>query len=156
MAKCLGLNKSWRRCNRQGDWRFFCKDHTMQPLVWLFSLIFVVGAGSASIFSVFRGRGGTIVQVLPAPSPIPVPTVAPTPSPQGTPSLKTPNKPNRDSQRERTQSYHVRRARGLYDQGKYQEALRECDVELSMNPRNSEAISLRKRILRTMQILNRQ
>jgi hypothetical protein len=156
MPKCLGRNKSLRRCNREGDWRFFCKDHTMQPFVWAFSLIFVVGAGSASIFSVFWGRRGTIVEVSQPPSPTPVPTVAPTPSPQGTPSVKTPDKPNQSSQRERPQSYHVRRARGLYNQGKYQEALVECDAELRVNPRNEEAISLRRRITTTIHILNRQ
>jgi hypothetical protein len=158
--KCLGLTRNLRRCNRQGSWRFFCHDHSKQPLIWLGFLIFTVGGGTASILSYIRRgpdpvtnqKGVRLVETNSAQS-ASSPSVLPSPA---TPNLKTPDKPNRNSRRETGQSSHVRTARALYAEGKYQEALGECDAELRVNPRNSEALSLRKRISRTIQILSRQ
>ena len=50
--RCIGITANLRRCGRIGDWRFFCGDHSRQPLVWLFTLVFTVIAGTASIYSV--------------------------------------------------------------------------------------------------------
>jgi hypothetical protein len=161
--RCLGLASGLRRCNRQGDWRFFCHDHAKQPLVWLCFLLFTVGGGTASILS-YIGHGripvadqqGTTLAETSSAQPASSPPALPNTKGSATPSVKTPDKPNRDSQRETGQSSHVRSARALYAEGKYQEALGECDAELRVNPHNSEALSLRKSISRTIHILNRQ
>lgn len=47
-------------------------------------------------------------------------------------------------------------ANSLLKQGKYQEALKECDRILSKNPRNREAISLKSKIQRGITILNQE
>ena len=52
VRRCLGRTGNLRRCQREGDWRFFCHDHVRQPLIWLFTFIFTVLGGTASIYSV--------------------------------------------------------------------------------------------------------
>lgn len=47
--RCCGLTKNLCRCGRIGNWRFFCDEHSRQPLVWLFVVIFTVAGGAASI-----------------------------------------------------------------------------------------------------------
>lgn len=65
--RCCGLTKNLNRCSRQGDWRLFCGEHGRQWIGWLFTLIFTVVAGAASIYSVAP-------TILPAPAPsVPVP-----------------------------------------------------------------------------------
>ncbi len=51
VKQCWGLKRNLTRCQRTGDWRLFCDEHKRQPLVWLFTLVFTVIAGSASIYS---------------------------------------------------------------------------------------------------------
>ena len=87
---------------------------------------------------------------------VPSPTVLPSPRELATPDVKTGDNPNRNSQREIAKSSHVRNAQALEAQGRYQEALRECNAELRVNPHNKDALKLRGRIERTIQILNRQ
>jgi hypothetical protein len=52
VRRCLGRTSNLHRCQREGDWRFFCHDHKRQPLIWLFTFIFTVLGGTASIYSV--------------------------------------------------------------------------------------------------------
>ena len=54
--RCFGLTKNLNRCQRRGDWRFFCPEHTKQPIVWIVFLVFTIGAGSASIISYLKER----------------------------------------------------------------------------------------------------
>ena len=49
--RCWGLNRNLRRCCRQGDWKFFCEDHELQPVTALVFIVFTVGAGTASMQS---------------------------------------------------------------------------------------------------------
>ena len=161
--KCLGLARNFRRCNRQGDWRFFCHDHAKQPLGWLFVLIFTVGGGTASILSYLghgpvlpTGQKGANAAEANSARPDSSPSVLPRPKELGKPDPNAAVKPNLDSERHTQPSLHLRKARTLYAQANYQEALRECDAELSIDPHNSDALVLRKRIAHTIQILNRQ
>lgn len=56
VRRCFGLTRNLDRCGRRGDWRLFCQEHKKQPFVWLFVLIFTVGAGIASILSYFSAQ----------------------------------------------------------------------------------------------------
>ena len=58
MNQCHGIKRNLTRCQRTGDWRWFCEEHKRQPLVWFFVLIFTVCAGGASIYSCVREDGG--------------------------------------------------------------------------------------------------
>ena len=49
---------------------------------------------------------------------------------------------------------HLARAIELYKQGKYQEAIAECDKALAVDPMNQEAFDLKKRINESIKILN--
>ncbi len=40
-----------RNTQRKGNWRFFCPEHSKQPIVWIVFLVFTIGAGTASIVS---------------------------------------------------------------------------------------------------------
>ncbi len=55
MNRCYGYTKNLQRCSRNGEWRFFCHEHKRQPVIWIFTLIFTILAGSTSIYSVFWG-----------------------------------------------------------------------------------------------------
>lgn len=48
---------------------------------------------------------------------------------------------------------YVKRAQMLYEQGHYQAALVECDKALTVKPGNQEAINLKKRIRKTLEVL---
>lgn len=50
--RCFGITRNLHRCSREGDWKLFCAEHSRQWFGWLFTLIFTVGAGAASISSV--------------------------------------------------------------------------------------------------------
>ena len=54
--RCWGLTNNLRRCGRLGNWNFFCKDHRLQPLVWLVFVVCTVGGGLASIQSAWLPR----------------------------------------------------------------------------------------------------
>lgn len=54
MKRCIGLNRNLTRCNRVGDWKFFCNDHRKQPIVWIVFIVFTVLAGLASIYSAIK------------------------------------------------------------------------------------------------------
>lgn len=54
MKCCLGITRNLNRCNRIGDWKFFCAEHRLQPVVWVTFIIFTVIAGGASIYSALR------------------------------------------------------------------------------------------------------
>jgi len=49
--QCFGLTKNLNRCQRRGEWRFFCPEHSKQPIAWIIFLVFTIGAGTASILS---------------------------------------------------------------------------------------------------------
>jgi hypothetical protein len=158
LMRCLALTKNLRRCNRKGDWRLFCYDHSKQPLVWAGSL-FTAFAGLVSILSYF-GYGPIAVtkRGVEANSPrsASTPAILPSPKDSEKPIIKLPDKPNVVSGPRKAQPSRLRNARALFAQGKYQGALRECDTELRKNPHSNEALSLRKRITNTIKILNRQ
>ena len=54
MRRCCGRTKNLNRCGRIGDWRLFCDDHKMQPILAAYALVFTVVAGGASILSYLR------------------------------------------------------------------------------------------------------
>ncbi len=54
MRRCLGRTRNLTRCNRTGDWKFFCAEHRWQPFVWVTFFIFTIIGGGASIYSVLR------------------------------------------------------------------------------------------------------
>jgi hypothetical protein len=130
--------------------------------VWLISLSVKSKQPAASATTVTQGTQSTIYQAnrdviinsVPSSSPPPA-TEQPS---EG--SVRRPQEQSRASNRksavETQPSRHVSRARTLYAQGKDEEALAECDAALRMNPHNSEAAILRKRIARTIRISNRQ
>ena len=52
--RCWGLTRSGKRCRRRGTWRFFCPEHSRQPLLsWLPYVVFTILAGTASIFALY-------------------------------------------------------------------------------------------------------
>jgi len=156
--KCLGLNRNFRRCGRKNEniRGLFCSDHSRQPLAWLAFLVFTVFGGTASILSYIRPNQPIVNQTAPrlaetslgqsAPSS----TVQPSPQSLATPAVRGPEK----HRLKQEPSSRVQRAKALFEQGNYQEALRECDAELRVNPNNNEALILRRRIARTIKILN--
>ena len=113
----------------------------------------------------------------PSSTPRPSPTLAATPAPQvaqqrpsvvaATPS-PTPNKQRASERLNRAydrpknleeflqqKSDHLNRARALYDRGQYVSALKECDEVLRLDPTDQAALNLRRRIKKTIEILNR-
>src|SRR5437867_2367252 len=95
--RCLGLNGSLRRCNRKGDWRFFCHDHSKLPLVWGGFLIFTVGGGLASILSYIGQGPATITNRVPetnSTQSASAPAILPSPKESETPKGKVPDNPN--------------------------------------------------------------
>ena len=66
MRQCCGITRNLNRCNRIGEWKFFCREHRRQPLVWLVFIIFTVSAGAASIYSALQPSRAEI-HYLPAP-----------------------------------------------------------------------------------------
>src|SRR5437899_10702383 len=71
--RCWGLTATLHRCGRVGEWQFFCHEHSRQPLLWVFTAIFTVGAGLATYYGVYlvfhpppleqtRGPKGEVVQ----------------------------------------------------------------------------------------------
>lgn len=154
--KCLGFNRNLRRCGRSGESWGFCHDHSRQPIIWICFVVFTVLAGTLQIVSVIRPSQPVfipietrVVESSPV-EPTPSATVQPTPQSSVTPAMG----PLKKNTPKDDRSSHLRRAKALFDQGKYQEALGECDAELRKNPGNNEALILRRRIARTMEILN--
>jgi hypothetical protein len=113
-----------------------------------------------------------IVSTAASPTPTPITQSSPTSSPSAqnvpatstpTPTATTPPKPD-STPPERGQEGHmsgarrasafVTRARSLYAQTRYQEAINECDKALRVDPGNRQAAALKGQITRTMQILN--
>jgi hypothetical protein len=54
LRRCLGRTRNLTRCNRTGDWKFFCTEHRWQPIAWVIFFIFTIIGGGASIYSVLR------------------------------------------------------------------------------------------------------
>lgn len=54
--QCFGINKNLRRCQRKGNWKFFCHDHRFQPLIWFSFFIFSALGGTASILSLIGSQ----------------------------------------------------------------------------------------------------
>jgi hypothetical protein len=46
---------------------------------------------------------------------------------------------------------HIARARGLYNQAKYEDAIKECDAALGLEPANQEALNLKEHINGTLE-----
>ena len=59
MTRCWGITRNLHRCNRTGDWEFFCHEHNRQWIVWLFSLVFTVLAGTLTIANYFSSSSET-------------------------------------------------------------------------------------------------
>lgn len=51
MGRCFGIARNLHRCGRIGDWKFFCFEHRLQPILGLFFLLFTIPVGLASIKS---------------------------------------------------------------------------------------------------------
>lgn len=50
---------------------------------------------------------------------------------------------------------HVKRANDLYNNANFEDAINECDKALALEPENQEALSLKTRINKTREVLNR-
>lgn len=55
--RCHGRNKNLSRCARYGEWRYFCADHTKQPLVALYVFVFTILTGGVTFLSELREQG---------------------------------------------------------------------------------------------------
>lgn len=81
------------------------------------------------------------------------------PSPTSTVPTPTPNMPTAtprtvpSKEAGKQASLYLSRARALYNQGKYQAALIQCNKTLGLEPNNKEALNLRSNIERTIAIL---
>ena len=75
----------------------------------------------------------------------PTPATMP-PKPSPTPGISAIN--------QKKAADHLRRARELYNQSQYQQALRECNESLRLNPNQAEARELRRKISEVIRILN--
>ncbi|MBK7601388.1 MAG: tetratricopeptide repeat protein [Acidobacteria bacterium] len=116
----------------------------------------VLDAGSASIAQV----GNENIQ----PSPVPNATDKPQARPDmrddqiatqvGEQASKSASDQVQSQASQRQASEHLTRARTLYQQGQYQNALRECNESLRLNPNQSEARQLKRKISELIQILN--
>ena len=84
------------------------------------------------------------------PSPEPSPAVSTEPEPSLTP---TPDQNQLEINRQRA-AERLQRAQTLYKQGDYQNALRECNESLKLNPRSTEARQLKNKITEILKILN--
>src|SRR5216683_3003548 len=51
--RCWGLAANLHRCRRVGQWRFFCHEHSRQPLIWIFIGIFTIGAALATYYGLY-------------------------------------------------------------------------------------------------------
>jgi serine/threonine protein kinase len=107
----------------------------------------------------------------PSPSPTPVLTKELPPTPSAT-VIATPENANKQSStqpqprptpaanpgqilaREQKAAEHLRLARELYNRSEYHRALRECNESLRLNPRQSEARELKRKITDIIRILN--
>lgn len=171
--RCLGFikNKNFqiRRCKRQGN-RFFCDDHSRQPLGWLiFLLVSALGVvGSiASILSLFGYSRAPVAerkdlipsetnfappvsnpQVPPSPNESPTPKVAPTlaPTPSPTQAVNLSPQKRQSAQKTETASDHINRARALLGREQLDAALAECNRALRLEPKNQTAIELKNSI----------
>ncbi|MBK9707673.1 MAG: protein kinase [Acidobacteria bacterium] len=116
----------------------------------------VLDAGSASIAQ----AGNENIQ----PSPVPNATDKPQARPDtrddqiaaqvGEQASKSASDQVQSQASQRQASEHLTRARALYQQGQYQHALRECNESLRLNPNQSEARQLKRKISELIQILN--
>lgn len=51
MRRCWGLTRNLHQCGRYGEWRFFCPEHRLQPLIWISFVVFTVLGSIASMQS---------------------------------------------------------------------------------------------------------
>ena len=51
MKQCWGITRNLTRCQRSGEWKWFCKEHRRQPAGWIVFLVFTVFAGGIGIYS---------------------------------------------------------------------------------------------------------
>jgi serine/threonine protein kinase len=72
------------------------------------------------------------------------------PQPRPTPAAN----PGQIQAKEQKAAEHLRRARELYNRSEYQRALRECNESLRLNPKQSEARELKRKITDVIRILN--
>lgn len=84
------------------------------------------------------------------PSPEPTTTASTEPQPSLT---STPDQKRLELNRQRA-AERLQRAQTLYNQGDYQNALRECNESLKLNPRSAEARQLKNKITEILRILN--
>lgn len=64
MKRCWAITRNLNRCQRTGEWRFFCEEHRRQPVCWIVFLIFTVIAGIASIRSGFFASESTPLRLV--------------------------------------------------------------------------------------------
>jgi hypothetical protein len=67
----------------------------------------------------------------------------------GSSNLSTPRDVHNEVQK------HLARARDLYAQREYKDAVKECDKALDLEPENQDALTLKTSINKTMEVLNR-
>jgi predicted acylesterase/phospholipase RssA len=88
-------------------------------------------------------------------SPNPGSSPSPESSPENSPP-RAPSSPDKPSNVNTNQvAQHIRRARALYADRKYEAAQRECDKALRLDANNREALRLKNQIQKTIDILNR-
>ena len=52
--RCWGRTRNLHRCGRVGEWRYFCDEHKLQPIQWIFVLVFVIGVGIIAYIQYFE------------------------------------------------------------------------------------------------------
>lgn len=65
MNRCWGRNRNLDRCARRGEWKFLCGEHQNQWMIGLIFVVFTIGGGSASLYSVFRDNSQSPIIVQP-------------------------------------------------------------------------------------------
>ena len=107
-------------------------------------------------YGAYRARvweSGAPASVSPANQPSPVPaTPAPEPSPTSTPTPALDR--SRPQANQQKAAERLARAQALYKQGEYQDALRECNESLRLDPGQAEARRLQRKINDILRILN--
>jgi tetratricopeptide (TPR) repeat protein len=61
VAKCYGRTKNFNRCQREGDWKFFCKEHKWQPVLFCLTLLGIAGSLTSIYAVVAPSTGAPIV-----------------------------------------------------------------------------------------------
>ena len=132
------------------------------------AVVAIALAGGYGVYQYSAKDGSGQVSPLPSPTPANTPAALPNPSatiaatPGPSPTQAVTAVPSPTANRAQTQANqqkaaeHYQRAQQLYNQGEFQNALRECNQSLKLNPQQPEVRKFRQKITDTIKVLNRR